>query len=202
MIYDLVKIESEQIANAHKNRIYRVERDRLKPRHFIYLNYPVINYHGLNLSDAQKYVFADFVARYERLNGRNVLFSIGYNNTDSSIYKNTAKLGKPIYNYCASEFTAYQKELRLLDISFDEEKEIIYNSEEYIEYVQHVFLFLFEKEVIKLNHGLVVYDENKVYQVGEYIKEFNKYYSLNGDKLESGNRNYYSLSLANIKKDL
>ena len=59
MIYDLPKIESEQILKAHQNRIYRVERDRLKPRLFIYLNSPVINYHGLNLSDAKKYVFAD-----------------------------------------------------------------------------------------------------------------------------------------------
>ena len=202
MIYDLPKIESEQILKAHQNRIYRVERDRLKPRLFIYLNYPVINYHGLNLSDAKKYVFADFIARYERLNGRNVLFSIGYNNTDSSIYKSSNKLGKPIYNFCASEFTAYQKELRLLDISFDEEKEIIFNSEEYTEYVQKLFLYLYEKEVIKLKHGLVVYDDAKVYHAGEYYKEFNKYFSLDGKKLESANRNYYSLSLASIKKDL
>ena len=127
MIYDLAKIEAQQIEKAHKKRLYRVERDRLKSRCFIYLNYPKINYHGLNISEAKRYVYADFIARFERLIGRNVLFSIGYNNLDSSIYLNTNKLDKPLYNYCASQYALYQKELRLLDISFDEEKEILFS---------------------------------------------------------------------------
>ena len=110
MIYDLPKIEALQIEKAHKERMYRVERDRLKSRYFIYLNYPKINYHGLNLCEAQKYVYADFVARYERLIGRNVLFSIGYNNVDETIYHNATKLDKPLYNFCASQYSLYQKE--------------------------------------------------------------------------------------------
>ena len=46
MIYKLPEIESKQIEKAHKDRMYRVERDRLKTRYFIYLNYPKINYYG------------------------------------------------------------------------------------------------------------------------------------------------------------
>ena len=56
MIYDLPKIEEEQVSKAHKERLYRIERDRLKTRYFVYLNYPVTNYHGLNVSDAKEYV--------------------------------------------------------------------------------------------------------------------------------------------------
>ena len=37
MIYDLPKIEAKQIEKAQKNRIYRVERDRLKSSFFIIL---------------------------------------------------------------------------------------------------------------------------------------------------------------------
>ena len=167
MIYDLPKVEALQIEAAHKQRFYRVERDRLKSRYFIYLNYPKINYHGLNLSEAKKYVYADFVARYERLIGRNVLFSIGYNNLDSSIYHSFNKLDKPLYNFCASQFTLYQKELKLLDISFDEEKEILFSNEEYIKFVQEVFLFLFDKGLISLKNDYVVCDEKRIYQTCE-----------------------------------
>ncbi len=202
MIYDLPKIEAIQIEKAHKDRLYRVERDRLKSRCFIYLNYPKINYHGLNLNEAKRYVYADFIARYERMVGRNVLFSIGYNNIDSSIFHSINKFDKPLYNFCASQFLLYQKELKLLDISFDEEKEIILSDEEYIKYVQQVFLFLYEKNLISLKHGKIVYDEKKIYQKGEYYIEDGKYFSLTNDKLECAERNYYVLKISSIKKDL
>lgn len=202
MLYDLPKIEALQIEKAHKDRLYRVERDRLKSRYFIYLNYPKINYHGLNLSEAKTYVYADFVARYQRLIGRNVLFSIGYNNTDSSIYHMSSKLDKPLYSFCAGGFNVYQKELKLLDISFDEEKEILFSSEDYIKYVQQVFLFLYEKKLINLKHGIVIFDEQKIYQKGEYYEENGKYFTIDGKKLQCANKNYYSLKLATIKKDL
>lgn len=202
MIYDLPKVEALQIEAAHKQRFYRVERDRLKSRYFIYLNYPKINYHGLNLSEAKKYVYADFVARYERLIGRNVLFSIGYNNLDSSIYHSFNKLDKPLYNFCASQFTLYQKELKLLDISFDEEKEILFSNEEYIKFVQEVFLFLFDKGLISLKNDYLVCDEKRIYQKGEYYIKNNEYYSLNDGKLQCIKRNHYVLKLATIKNSI
>lgn len=202
MIYDLPKVEALQIEAAHKQRFYRVERDRLKSRYFIYLNYPKINYHGLNLSEAKKYVYADFVARYERLIGRNVLFSIGYNNLDSSIYHSFNKLDKPLYNFCASQFTLYQKELKLLDISFDEEKEILFSNEEYIKFVQEVFLFLFDKGLISLKNDCVVCDEKRIYQKGEYYIKNNEFYSLNDEELQCIKRNHYVLKLATIKNSI
>ena len=202
MIYDLAKIEAHQIEKAHKNRLYRVERDRLKSRCFIYLNYPKINYHGLNISEAKRYVYADFIARFERLIGRNVLFSIGYNNLDSSIYLNANKLDKPLYNYCASQYALYQKELKLLDISFDEEKEILFSSEEFVKYVQQIFLFFYEKKLISYKKGYVVSDDKKIYQLGEYVEKEGKCYSLDGELLNKSYRNYYALKLSTIKKDL
>ena len=147
MIYDLHSVEKIQIEKAQKDRLYKVERDRLKPRYFLYTNYPKINYFGLNLSEAKRFVYSDFIVRYQRLIGRNVLFSIGYNNLESSIYHNCAKFDKPLYSYVASTFQTYQKELRLLDISFDTEKEILFSDDEYIKYVQRVFLYLYEKEI-------------------------------------------------------
>lgn len=202
VIYNLPEIESIQIERAHKDRMYRVERDRLKTRYFIYLNYPKINYHGLNLSEAKKYVYADFVARYERLVGRNVLFSIGYNNNDSSIYNSSAKFDKPLYSYVASTFQIYQKELKLLDISFDSEKEILFSSEEYIKYVQDVFLYLYEKDIISLKHGNIVYSDKKIYQNGEYYESAGKCFSLGGEELKKASRNYYALKISSIKKDI
>ena len=202
MIYDLAKVEAEQIEKAHKNRLYKVEKDRLKSRSFIYLNYSKINYHGLNLSEARRYVYADFIARFERLIGRNVLFSIGYNNLDSSIYNNSNKLDKPIYNYCASQYSLYQKELKLLDISFDEEKEILFSSEEFVKYVQQIFLFLYDKNLITYKKGLVVFDDYKIYQKGEYTEKDGKFYNKEGLILKTSFRNHYALKLSTLRKDI
>lgn len=202
MAYDLFKIEFEQINKAMKNRLYRIERDRLKPRYFIYLDYPLCNYYGLNISDAKGYVYADFIARYKRLTGKNVLFSVGYNNTTSSILNITSMLDKPLPSFEASGFLAYQKEFKLLEIGFDEEKEIVFNSDEYISFIQKVFQFLYEKNLISLKNGLVVFDDERVYQKGEYYSEGEQYYSLNGTKLKSKIKNYYSLNIKTIQKEL
>ena len=110
MIYDLPKIEAYQIEKAHKEKLYRIERDRLKPRSFIFTNYPKTNYYGLNVSDAKEYVYIDFVARFERLLGRNVLFSLGYNNIDSSILNISSNLDKPLASFVAGGFNIYQKD--------------------------------------------------------------------------------------------
>lgn len=202
MLYDLKKVELEQLNKALSNRLYRIERDRLKPRNFIYVDYPICNYYGLNLNEAKEYIFADFIARYKRLKGKNVLFSIGYNNISSSILNITSFLDKPLNSFEASGFLSYQKELKLLEISIDEEKEICFNSEEYITFVQKIFQFLYEKKIINLKNGLVVYDDEKIYQKGEYYSEGDNYFSLDGKQLKSTVRNYYALSTKMIQKDL
>lgn len=202
MVYDLPKIEALHVAQSSKNRIYKIERDRLKTRFFVYVNYPVINYHGLNISDAKKYVYADFIARSKRVLGRNVLFSLGYDNISSSILEIESKLDRPLSSFIAGGFEAYQKELKLLELSIDEEKEIIMNSEEYVTYIQEFFLFLHDKGLIKLKHGLVVYDDKRIYQKGEYYFDKGQYYSLSGNKLSCKNRNYYALNISTIKKEL
>ena len=44
-----------------------------------------------------------------------------------------------------------------------EEKEILLSSEDYINYVQQVFLFLYEKGLISLKHDNVFYSDKKIY---------------------------------------
>ena len=65
------------------------------------------------------------------------------------------------------------------------QKEIVFNSDEYISFIQKVFQFLYEKNLISLKNGLVVFDDERVYQKGEYYSEGEQYYSLNGTKLKS-----------------
>ena len=202
MLYDLKKIELEQINRAFKNRLYRIERDRLKPRYFIYLNYPLCNYFGLNVNEAKGYVYADFIARYKRLTGKNVLFSLGYNNVTSSILNIETTLDRPLSSFAASGFLTYQHEMKMLEISYDEEKEIVFNSEEYIMFIQKAFQFFHDKKLITLKNGLVVFDENKVYQKGEYYLEGDNCFSLDGKKLNSKIKNYYALSIKPIQKEL
>ena len=202
MIYDLHSVEKIQIEKAQKDRLYKVERDRLKPRYFLYTNYPKVNYFGLNLSEAKRFVYSDFVVRYQRLIGKNVLFSIGFNNLDSSIYHNANLLDKPINNFIEAQYKIYRNELSALEISFDKEKEIIYSHPNYIRYVQEVFQYLYKKNIISLKHGIVVYNDKKIFQKGEYYEENGKYFSNTGEKLKYSYSNYYALSLKEIKNQM
>ena len=202
MIYDLLSVEKIQIEKAQKERLYKVERDRLKPRYFLYTNYPKVNYFGLNLSEAKRFVYSDFIVRYQRLIGKNVLFSIGFNNLDSSIYHNANILDKPVSNFIETQYKMYRDELSSLEISFDKEKEIIYSDPNYIKYVQEVFRYLYNKKIISLKHGIIVYNEKKIFQKGEYYEENGKYFSNTGEKLKYSYGNYYALSLKEIKKQM
>ena len=202
MIYDLHSVEKIQIEKAQKDRLYKVERDRLKPRYFLYTNFPKVNYFGLNLSEAKRFVYSDFVVRYQRLIGKNTLFSIGFNNLDSSVYHNANLLDKPIYNFIETQYKIYRNELSALEISFDKEKEIVYSHPNYIRYVQEVFQYFYKKNIISLKHGIVVYNDKKIFQKGEYYEENGKYFSNTGEKLKYSYSNYYALSLKEIKNQM
>ena len=202
MIYNLPEIESEQIKSQHELRVYKTERDRLKPRFFIFIPYPKINFLGLSISDAKGYVYADIFARYNRYIGNNVLFSIGYNNNHPSVLKMTSNLSKPLYAFSGSGYESYQKELKLLDIGFDKEKEIFANSADYVEFIQNIFQFLYDKGLIELRNEFCVYNEEKYFTSDEYYQKNNKYYSNKNETLDAANKNIYTLNLSTIKKEI
>lgn len=202
LIYDLPSIEKKQIELAQEQHLYRIERDRLKPRFFLYTSYPTINYYGLDLTETKKFICADVMARFQRYLGKNVLFSVGYDNLSNEIYNVAAKLGKTAHSFNIAGFLPYQKQLRLLDISFDSSGELCLNSEEYTYFVQKFFYHLLDQELIKQEVGYLVYDDKKVYQPYEYQQDGDEFFDLYSRPLQASKRPIFTLEISSIKKDV
>lgn len=202
MIYNLPEIEKAQIEFARKGRIYRIERDRLKPRFFLYASYPTIDFDGLNVTNARKYVYVDFMARFLRLQGYNVLYSLGYNNTNPKIIDSEALLSKPAYSIATTGTSFYENDFNLLDLSIDSEKEIYFDSPDFVKYVQKNFALLYEAKVISYYNEEICFDDKKLYAPFETVYKNNNYYDLNGNLLKHKKRSFLALNLKTIKNDL
>ena len=202
MIYSFQEIEEKQRKKALKERYYKIERDRLKPRLFLFIDYINTKSYGLNISDAKPYVYLDFIARYERLVGKNVLFSLGYNNINSLLIDAATNMNKPLYSFFTDGYKVYQRDFRMLELSFDAEKEIAMNSIDYITYIQKVFKEFYTKGLISIENTYQAISDKKIYQKYEYTIEDNQFFDNEHKLINQVKKNVLTLNFSSIEKEL
>lgn len=153
--------EQEIIEKWEKNRIFRVEIDRLKRKSTVFASPIYVNQLGFQNANAYKYLYADSFQRYLRMNDTNVLYSVAFNDL-----ANTSFLESKRKNNCLDDSLAniYKNELLKLGVGLDITKAFNENSDFYIEYLQRTFIKLYELGYIKRKTKMVETDGKKIYQ--------------------------------------
>ena len=163
----LLKIEANAIKELKLNKYFKFERDRLKSRFFAFTNYPVINDVDLPLNEGIKLINLDFISRYHRMQGDNVLFPIGYNNFDLSIIDSASRLGHHIASFTDEYLPRYQKQIERMEISNNPDKIFKYSNKECQRFIQTIFIRLYQQGYIKRKIDYIVCDHEKIYQKNE-----------------------------------
>lgn len=92
------EIEIEVQKKWAENKIYEVENDESKPKFFVSFPYPYMN-GRLHLGHAFSLTKAEFTARFQRLQGKNVLFPFAFHCTGMPIQAAANKLKDEIETY-------------------------------------------------------------------------------------------------------
>ena len=144
------------------NRSFIIENDGLKDKTYVFTSFPRTNQYGFQDGNFRRVVIMDILARYLRMQDKNVLFPLGYHSLGLSSYVENKKLSSKLDDKIQNVFN---RQLVELGIGINEAKLIDMRNDLYIAYLQNAFIDLYEKKYIEYKTAYLYYDEvnDKIY---------------------------------------
>ncbi len=141
--YDPATIEPKWQQRWAADQLYKTTTSDDRPKYFVLDFYPYPSGDGLSVGHCRNYVPTDVLARYYRMKGYNVLHPMGWDafglpaeNAAIKFKTNPAQL---IRRFAAN----YKRQMNLIGVSYDWEREINSSSPEYYHWTQWIFLQLY-----------------------------------------------------------
>ncbi len=151
--YDFRSIEEKLRGTWEKAGLYRTG-DRPGATPFYCLDFfPYPSGSGLSVGHCRNYIPTDVISRKKRMSGFNVLHPMGWDAFGQPAEEYAIKNGIHPSIVTARNTDTYRRQMRLVECSYDWEREINSSSPEYYRWTQHFFLMLFDR-------GLAYMDES------------------------------------------
>jgi leucyl-tRNA synthetase len=143
--YNHKKIEKRWQDAWKKQGIYKAKDFSKKQKQYILFEFPYPSGQGLHTGHCRPYIALDAVVRKKRMQGKNVLFPIGWDAfglpAENFAIKNKTHPQKTTERNIAN----FKKQFKALGISLDWDREINTTDTKYYKWTQWIFLKLFEK---------------------------------------------------------
>lgn len=154
-IYDFQAIEKKWQNYWDENKTFHAEIDHNRPKFYPLVEFPYPSGAGLHVGHPRSYTALDVVARKRRLEGYNVLYTMGWD-----------AFGLPTENFAMKNHihpeivtrdnvARFKSQLKSLGLSFDWDREINTTDPNYYKWTQWIFLQLYK-------HGLAYKKEMNV----------------------------------------
>jgi leucyl-tRNA synthetase len=143
--YNPQEIEPKWQKIWEEKNLYLAEDFSDRSKSYILIEFPYPSGQGLHVGHARSYYALDAVARKKRMEGRNVLFPIGWDAFGLPAENYAIKMGVHPKETTADNIANYKRQLKSLGLSFDWSREINTTDPEYYKWTQWIFLKLFEK---------------------------------------------------------
>lgn len=137
-----------------KSKNFRVENDRLKPKSYLFSSFPKTNTYGFQTLLIRQVLTGDFISRYQRMAGYNVLFPVGYDSLGLTAFLENKRYSNAINDDIVSIF---EKQMLNLGVGIDYQNNIDLKNENYISLLQLAFIELYER-------GYIKYGDVEIYQ--------------------------------------
>jgi leucyl-tRNA synthetase len=110
---------------------------------------------GLHVGHVESKTALDILARYNRMNGKDVFFPVGWDAFGLPAENYAIKTGTPPEETTKSAMATFGRQLRRIGISYDWENEIATCQPSYYKWTQWIFLQLFNKDLAYQSTGKV-----------------------------------------------
>ena len=145
MFYDFKNIEKKWQKRWQEEKAFCAEQKSDKEKFFALIEFPYPSGAGLHIGHPRPYTALDIVSRKKRMDGKNVLFPIGWDAfglpTENYAIKNHIHPRQVTENNVAR----FKEQLQSIGLGFDWDREINTTDPNYYKWTQWIFLKMFEK---------------------------------------------------------
>ena len=151
MAYNHIEIEKkwQKYWDEHKT-FYTDVWDFSKPKYYALDMFPYPSGQGLHVGHPEGYTATDIMSRMKRMQGYNVLHPMGWDAFGLPAEQYAIKTGNHPAGFTKSNIETFKKQLKMLGLSFDWDKELSTCDPDYYKWTQWIFKQLYEDGLAKL----------------------------------------------------
>jgi leucyl-tRNA synthetase len=142
--YDHLKIEPKWQKDWEKKKLYNA-KDTDQDKCFILVEFPFPSGAGLHTGHIRSYTALDIVARKRRMEGKNVLYPMGWDAFGLPTEQYAIKTGVQPKIVTKKNTDMFRKQLKAVGLSFDWSREVNTTDPAYYKWTQWIFLQLFKE---------------------------------------------------------
>ena len=151
--YNPKKIEKKWQKYWESHKTFEVKEDAKKEKFYSLIEFPYPSGDGLHVGHPRPFTAMDVISRKKRMEGKNVLFPIGFDSFGLPTENYAIKTGKPPAEVTKKNIANFTRQLKMLGYSFDWSRQVDTSDPKYYRWTQWLFLQFFK-------HGLA-YKKNQ-----------------------------------------
>ena len=151
MAYNHIEIEKkwQEYWDDHKT-FYTDVWDFSKPKYYALDMFPYPSGQGLHVGHPEGYTATDIMSRMKRMQGYNVLHPMGWDAFGLPAEQYAIKTGNHPAGFTKANIETFKRQLKMLGLSFDWDKELSTCDPDYYKWTQWIFKQLYEDGLAKL----------------------------------------------------
>ena len=151
MEYNFREIEKKWQDYWDENKTFYTDVwDFSKPKFYALDMFPYPSGQGLHVGHPEGYTATDIISRMKRMQGFNVLHPMGWDAFGLPAEQYAIKTGNHPAKFTANNIETFKKQLKMLGLSFDWDKEFATCDPDYYKWTQWIFKQLYEDGLAKL----------------------------------------------------
>ena len=151
MTYNHLEIEKKWQEYWDKNKTFYTDVwDFSKPKYYALDMFPYPSGQGLHVGHPEGYTATDIMSRMKRMQGYNVLHPMGWDAFGLPAEQYAIKTGNHPAGFTLANIETFKKQLKMLGLSFDWDKEVSTCDPSFYKWTQWIFKQLFEDGLAKL----------------------------------------------------
>jgi leucyl-tRNA synthetase len=143
--YDPKPIEPKWRARWQQARLFRTQEDPSKPKCYVLAFFPYPSGDGLSVGHCRNYIPCDALARLMRMRGYNVLHPMGWDAFGLPAENEAINKGSHPKHTVPRYVANYKRQMNLIGLSYDWEREINSSQPDYYKWTQWWFLQLYKR---------------------------------------------------------
>ena len=150
MAYDFRNIEQKWQQYWDENHTFKTDVwDFSKPKYYALDMFPYPSGQGLHVGHPEGYTATDIMSRMKRMQGYNVLHPMGWDSFGLPAEQYAIKTGNHPDIFTKQNIQVFKKQLKMLGLSFDWDKELSTCDPEYYKWTQWIFIQLYKDGLAK-----------------------------------------------------